>query len=121
MQHRERVVPCPDVSVLLLGKEMCAMLSASWTHPKVRLLASISLSIHQDEIIANRLEWQGLPAARGVTLSSTSRSLKKGSSVACLAGPRPRAAARDIRLKWRSKESGIDPCCIIISCRATAR
>ena len=121
MQQRERVVPCTEVSVLLQGRETWAMSSASWTHPRVRLLASISRSIHHDEIIANLLGWHGPPAARGVMVSSTSKSLKNGSSVACFAGPRPRAAARDIRLKWRISESGMEPCFRIISCLATAK
>ena len=56
VQQSDLVVPCPDVSVLLQGKRMCAMLlSDNLMHPRVRLLASTSLSIHQEDTIANRL------------------------------------------------------------------
>ena len=55
VQQSDLVVPCPDVSVLLQGNRMCAMLSlGNFMHPRVRLLASTSLSIHQEDIIAKR-------------------------------------------------------------------
>jgi hypothetical protein len=100
VQHSDRIVPRPVVSVLLEEKRVCAMLSANGTHPKVRLLASISRNIRQDATVANLLD-------RGDIESFTSGNRRKGSSVACLAGPRPRAAAQEIRLKWRASESGM--------------
>ena len=49
----------PEGSVLLAGNKMCAADSSKVMQFTVKLLASISLSIHQAETTANLLGWQG--------------------------------------------------------------
>ena len=53
VQHRDLVVPRPVGSTLLVGSSRCAKSLSNRAHSKVRLLASISLSIHHEASIAN--------------------------------------------------------------------
>ena len=87
--------PLPAVSVLLEGKVNIAVLLMKVIDSKVALEASISRKAHHEATMANRLGWQGPFLTNGASLSSSSFNLKNGSSDACFAGPRPRAAARD--------------------------
>ena len=99
VQQRDLVVPRPVGSTLPVGNSRCAESLSNQKHSKVRLLASISLSIHHQASIANLVGKHGPSGDNGDSESPSSGSLEKGSSVACFDGPLPRAAALDIRLK----------------------
>ena len=82
VQQRDLVVPRPVGSTLLVGNSKCAKSPSNRMHPKVRLLASISLSIHHEASMANLAGKHGPRGDNGDSESLNSRSLEKGSSVA---------------------------------------
>ena len=65
VQQSVRLVPLPVVSVLLAGRRMLTSDSLHSMQLSVRLLASISLSIHHDEVTANLCGQHGPSGQRG--------------------------------------------------------
>ena len=71
VQHNDRVVPRPVGSILLVGRDKWAS-SPREMQLSVKLLASISRSIHQEEMMANLEGKQGPCGERGSSDSSNS-------------------------------------------------
>ena len=89
-----------------MGRRMVAVLSTRVTMLRARLEISVSRKSHQDATTAARRGKHGPSGTSGVRVSGISRSLAKGSPDACRVGPLPRAAAREMRLKWMRMLSG---------------
>lgn len=108
-------------SVLLAGKRIPTAEWVTVIHEMVRFEISISRSIHQLATTANLRGWHGPEGVSGASSSDISANLENGNSVACIAGPRPRAAALEMRFKWMLKASGRFPCIMVISCLAALK
>ena len=118
---KERNVPLPCWSFFDEGKRIVAVSALSVMHASVNCPNSTSLMSHQEAITTSLQGNLGPWVSMGSFRSSSSSNLERGSSEACLQGPRPLAAALATRLKWMPRDSGRLPFRMVISCRAAVR